>query len=174
MSTDLIEYAHLIDDKLPLREYLRIFFMHFEKYMKAKEFIIYVEQDEPNFFFYKKERLYDKTLTPMMVSESVISHVLHTGEDVYELTQTLKYQKNVITQEDFNDEVKFVYAFPLGDLGVFVIYLEEALTDPAMYYDLLKLVSSILFSHLLDEKKLKTFKKENHMYRQIINAPIVC
>lgn len=174
MSTDLIEYAHLIDDKLPLREYLRIFFMHFEKYMKAKEFIIYVEQVEPNFFFYKKERLYDKTLTPMMISESIISHVLHTGEDVYELTQTLKYQKNVITQESFNDEVKFVYAFPLGDLGVFVIYLEEALTDSAMYYDLLKLVSSILFSHLLDEKKLKTFKKENHMYRQIINAPIIC
>ncbi len=173
ISTDLIEYAHLIDDKLPLREYLRIFFMHFEKYMSAKEMMIYLDQGDPNFFFYKKERLYDKTITPLMVAETFVAHVLHTGDEIYELTKTFKWQKNIITQKDFEDDVQFVYAFPLGDLGVFAVYLDKPLSDPAMYYDLLKLVSSILFTHLLDEKKMLKFKKENHMYRQVLNAPII-
>ncbi|MFA6800478.1 MAG: EAL domain-containing protein [Acholeplasmataceae bacterium] len=173
ISTDLIEYSHLIDDQLPLREYLRIFFIHFEKYIEAKEMMVYLNDLDPNFYFYKKERLYDKSLTSMMVSETVIAHVLHTGEDIYELTKTFKWQKNIITQKDYEEDVQFVYAFPLGDLGVFSVYLSEALSDPAMYYDLLKLVSSILFVHILDEKKLVNFKKENHMYRQILNAPII-
>ena len=173
MSTDLIEYSHLIDEKLPLREYLRIFFMHFEKYIETKEMILYTEKNEPNFFYYKKERLYDKTITPMMVAETFVAHVLHTGEEIFESVKTFKWQKNIITQKDFEDDVKFVYAFPLGDIGVFAVYLSEELSDPGTHYDLLKLVSSIIFAHLLDEQKMKSFKTENHMYTQILNAPII-
>ncbi len=173
ISTDLIEYAHMIDEKLPLREYLRIFFMHFEKYVKAKEFIIYLESNDPNFFFYKKERLYDKTLVKSMVETTFISHVMHTGDELYELTKTFKWQKNVITQKEFTDDVAFVYAFPLGDIGCFSAYFSEPILDPAEYYDILKLVSSIIYAHMLDEKMMKNFKKENHMYRTIINSPII-
>jgi EAL domain-containing protein (putative c-di-GMP-specific phosphodiesterase class I)/GGDEF domain-containing protein len=173
ISTDLIEYAHLIDEKLPLREYLRIFFMHFEKYIDAKEMMIYTNKMSPNFFYYKKERLYDKTLTPLMIDDTFVSHVMHTGEEIYELTKTFKWQKNIITQKDFDEDVSFVYAFPLGDIGVFAIYFSEVINDPAIHYDLLKLVSSILFAHLLDEQKILHFKNENHMHQQILNAPII-
>lgn len=173
ISTDLIEYAHLIDEKLPLREYLRIFFMHFEKYIETKEMMIYTDQMTPNFFYYKKERLYDKVLTPLMIDDTFISHVMHTGEEIYELTKTFKWQKNVITQKDFDEDVSFVYAFPLGDMGVFAVYFKEVIHDPATHYDLLKLVSSILFAHLLDEQKMLHLKNENHMHKQILNAPII-
>ncbi len=173
MSVDLIEYAHLIDEKLSLREYFRLFFMHFDKYVKTKQILVYIDKQSPNFFYYKKERLYDKTLTPLLVDQTFVDYVMHTGEEIFELTKTLKWQKDIVTQKPFSDDINFVYAFPLGDMGVFSIYFEEALTDPAIHYDMLKLVSSIVFAHLLDEEKIKSFKKENHLQRQLLNAPIL-
>src|SRR3989339_90948 len=98
-AQDLIVFAHLIDDKLPLREYLRQFFIE--------------------------------------------------------------------------EEIKFVYAFPLGDIGVFLIHIEEEIKDPGIHYDFLKLISSILFGHLLDEKKLSKMKEENRFYQSALNAPIL-
>src|SRR5690606_23081159 len=70
-------------------------------------------------------------------------------------------------------DVKFIYAFPLGDMGVFIAHFEEEINDPGIHYDFLKLLSSILFAHLLDEKKLSKLKTENRFYQSVLNAPII-
>ncbi len=170
---DLIVFSHLIDEKLPLREYLRQFFIQVETYLKAKDYIIYIEGESPNLFHYKMERLYDKTLLNQSLEGSVVRFVLDTGEEVLEETSVLKLTKNIITQKDYEEDTKFLYAFPLGDMGVFLVHFEEAIQDPGIHYDFLKLLSSILFTHLLDEKKLSKLKTENRYYESVINAPIL-
>ncbi|MDY0075384.1 MAG: diguanylate cyclase [Acholeplasmataceae bacterium] len=170
---DLIIYAHLIDEKLALRDYLRQFFIQVETYLKAKDYIVYLEAESPNLFHYKVERLYDKTILNQLLSDTIISHVLKSGEEVFEETKALKLSKNVITQKDYEDDIKFVYAFPLGDQGVFLAHFEQEIKDPGEHYDLLKLVSAILFAHVLDEKKLTKIKEENRFYSEVINAPIL-
>ena len=172
-AQDLIVFAHLIDEKLPLREYLRQFFIQVETYLKAKDYIIYLEGESPNLFHYKQERLYDKTILSQLIDESIVDFVLKSGEEVVEETNGLKLTKNIITQKDYEEEIKFVYAFPLGDIGVFVIHFEEDIKDPGLHYDFLKLLSSILFGHMLDEKKLSKMKEENRFYQTALNAPIL-
>lgn len=172
-AIDLIEYAHLIDEKLPLREYLRIFFMQVSQYIDANLMHVYLNDGSPNFFYYKKERLYDKTLTPLLIDDTYVSHVMHTGRELFEVTKTFKWQKDIVTQKPFDESVGFIYAFPMGDLGVFSVYFKEVLTDPAKYYDMLKLVNAIVYAHMLDETRLKHLKMENHLQRQVLNAPIL-
>ncbi len=173
IGKDLIQYSHLIDEKLLLRDYLRVFFMHVDTYVNTKDIIIYLADESPNLFHYKKERLYDKTIIEGYVEQTVIEHVLNTGEEVIEDTKTVRWMKNIITQKDYEPEIKFIYAYPLGDLGVLVIYLDEVIEDPGKYYDLFSLMNAILFAHVLDEKKLSKLKKENRFYQQVLDSPIL-
>ena len=173
ISYDLIGFSHLIDEKLLLRDYLRIFFMHVDTHLKTKEYVLYLKGETPNFFHYKKERLYDKTVLSTNIEETVIEHVMKTGDELFSDPKLLKFSKNVITQKDYED-VGFLYAFPIGDLGCILIHLEQMLSDPGLYYDLFKLLSAILFAHVLDEKKISKIKKENKYYQDVINSPILC
>ncbi len=173
MSHDLIQFSHLIDEKLILREYLRVFFMHVDSYIKTKEFVIYLKGESPNLFHYKKERLYDKTIIDGFVDDTVIQRALNKGEEIVEDTKTIRWPKNIITQKDFEEDIKFIYTYPLGDVGAFAVHLEEELADPGKYYDLFKLISAILFAHVLDEKKLSKLKTENRFYEHVLNSPIL-
>ncbi|MFA7422518.1 MAG: EAL domain-containing protein [Acholeplasmataceae bacterium] len=174
MSHDILEYSHLIDEKLMIREFFRLFFIHVDQYIKPKEYVIYLDQESPNFFVYKKERLYDKTINPSDILDTLCEHVLHTGDEIYEHTKTIKWTKNIVTQKDYDEEITFIYAFPIFDLGVFIIHLDEDLKDPATYYDLFKLISAILFTRLIDEKRLGNIKVENKFYKNVLNSPIIC
>ena len=171
-AVHLIEYAHILDEKLPLREFLRLFFMEVEKKIDAKEFAVYINQPLDNFYFYKKERLYDKTYNASHLEQTFIDKVL-AGNEVFEQTSQIKWPKNIITQKDYDATIGYVYALPIGDEAVFICHLEQVLEDPAVYYDLLKLISSIIFSHLADEKRWHKLKEENKFYHQIVNAPII-
>jgi len=173
ISFDLIQFSHLIDDKLLLRDYLRVFFMHLDNYIKPFEYVIYLHNESPNLFQYKKERLYDKTIIKQLIEDTIFYEIMQKGIEVIEDIQTLKLQKNLMTQKEYFGEINFVYAFPLGDLGVFAAHFTEKIDDPGIYYDLLKLVSAILFAHVLDEKKLTKLKKDNRFYHQVLNSPIL-
>ncbi|MBE0701177.1 MAG: hypothetical protein IH571_05775, partial [Acholeplasmataceae bacterium] len=173
VASDLIIFSHLIDEKLLLRDYLRMFFMHAETNIHAKEFLVYLDKATPNLFHYKKERLYDKTITNHFFEQTVIEYVFKSGEEFFQETKTMRWQKNIITQKAYEDDVKFVYTLPLGDAGVLSVHFEEEIKDPGLHYDLIKLMGSILFTHVLDEKKTNRFKQENRYYRQALNSPIL-
>ncbi|MDR4968770.1 MAG: EAL domain-containing protein, partial [Acholeplasmataceae bacterium] len=170
---ELLQFSHLIDDKLLLRDYLRVFFMHVDAFVQVKEYVIYLKDESPNFFHYKKERLYDKTIATTFLEDTAINQTLISGDEIIEDTKTIRWPKNVITQKDFENDISFVFIYPLGDEGVLTIHLEEEIKDPGKYYDLFKLMSAILYAHILDEKKLTKLKKQNRYYSQVLNAPII-
>ena len=173
ISHELIQFSHLIDEKLLLRDYLRVFFIHVDSYIKAKEFIIYLNGESPNLFHYKKERLYDKTIITSLIEESIVDKIMKSGDEIFEEPKTIRWPKNIITQKDYEEEIKFIYAYPLGDQGVFMAYMDQEVKDPGAYYDLFKLMSAILYAHILDEKKLSKLKKENGFYSNVLNSPIL-
>ncbi|MDO9629339.1 MAG: GGDEF domain-containing protein [Acholeplasmataceae bacterium] len=173
IAHDLIQFSHMIDEKFLLRDYLRVFFMHVDTYLKVKDYVIYLEGESPNFFHYKKERLYDKTIVEAMLEDTVIKQVQKTGDEIFEETKNMRWNKNIITQNDYEEDIKFVYTYPLGDQGVLSIHFEEEIKDPGKYYDLLKLMSAILYAHVLDEKRLIKLKKENRFYAKVLDAPIL-
>jgi EAL domain-containing protein (putative c-di-GMP-specific phosphodiesterase class I)/GGDEF domain-containing protein len=169
---DFMHYAHVIAHQLLLRDYLRAFFMHIEPHINFKECMIYLEDFSPNFYHYKKERLYDKDLPKNRLEHTHLEYVLQTENEVVESTKTLKWQKNILTDQDFNDDVNFVYAFPLSSKGVFTIYFEEEVLDPGQFYDVLKLISAILDGHFKEEKRLEEGKKDRRYFQRAFNSPI--
>lgn len=173
VAHDLIIFAELIDEKLPLREYLRQFFIQADLHVKSAEMVLYLPDESPNLFQYKKERLYDKTLIKPLIEDSIIEHILTSGEEVIEETRILRFTKNVITQKDYVEDYAFVFGFPVGDQGVFLAHYKENIIDPGQYYDLLKLISSILYGHIKEEKRLSKLKKEQRFFRDVLNAPIL-
>ncbi len=173
VAHDLIIFAELIDDKLPLREYLRQFFIQADLHLQTTEMVLFLEDESPNLFHYKKERLYDKTLIKPLIEDSILEHILNTGEEVIEETRILRFTKNIITQKDYAEDFSFVYGFPVGDQGVFLAHYKENIADPGQYYDLLKLISSILFGHVKEEKRLSKLKQDQRFYRDVLNAPIL-
>jgi EAL domain-containing protein (putative c-di-GMP-specific phosphodiesterase class I)/GGDEF domain-containing protein len=173
LAEDLITYSHLIDDKLLLRDYLRLFFMHADKEIQAKEHLLYIKGESPNLYHYKKERLYDKLIPTYLVDQSLLEMVINSSQEVADIPSRLKYPKNVITQKDYEDDIMFVYAFPVGDIGVYLIHFDKPIGDPGDYYDILKIISSIIYTHLLDEKKLSKIKKDHRYYQDVLNSPIL-
>ena len=173
VAHDLIVFAELIDDKLPLREFLRQFFIQVDTHLSPTEVILYLNDETPNVYHYKKERLYDKTLIKPLVEDTIVDHILTTGEEVVEETKILRWTKNIMTQHDYIQDFSFVYGFPVGDLGVFLAHYKDPVDDPGNDYDLLKLISSILYSHVMEEKRLIKLKMEQRFYRDVLNAPIL-
>ena len=172
-AQELITYSHLIDEKLLLRDYLRLFFIHVDKEIKTKEHVIYLKDETPNFFHYKKERLYDKLIPSNHTDQTLIEAILSYDQEIYDQPHQLRYTKNIITQKDYEDDIQYVYAFPISDLGVYLVHFEEIIKDPGEHYDLLKVISTILYTHILDEKKLSKIKKENRFYKDMLNSPIL-
>jgi EAL domain-containing protein (putative c-di-GMP-specific phosphodiesterase class I)/GGDEF domain-containing protein len=172
-ASELLIYSHQIDFKMPLRDYLRQLFIKAEPTLKAKEIYLYIKDQTPNFFMYKKERLYDKFINKAQIEHTVVDHVLSTQLETVEAINTLKYQKNALTQKDYSNDVQFIFAFPLLDLGVFVAHYEEEINDPGPIYDILKLTSDVIYTRLVDEKTNHRLKKDNRYKDLILNSPII-
>lgn len=170
---EMLQFANQIDKSLLLRDYLRTLFIHADDYIKSKEYVLYVEDESPNFFHYKKERLYDKTIIKDHVLGTVVNYILESKNEVLEDSNTIKFPKNIITQNSYLEDIKFLYGFPIGLHGVLLIHIEDNVLDPGAMYDYYKIISLIIESHLEDEKKMSKIKIENRYYQNIINAPIL-
>jgi hypothetical protein len=161
----LLLFSHQIDYKLKLRDYLRLFFIEIEKHYVFKEAFVYLESEKPNFFFYKKERLYDKAVFENDLKDTMVLSIQHKGDEVFEKPNVLKYQKNLITNKPYEEDILFVYGFPIGDLGVLMIHMTSEIKDPALYYDDFKWISNLIYTHILNEKHLLALKKTTHAMR---------
>lgn len=167
---DLIAYAHQIYDK-NLRDIFRTFFIKVDEYIKVKDFIIYDYKDS-RLYNYKVERLYDKVLLPEMIENTLIKTVMKNGDDVFGLLKEFKDINNVLTNKPYGEEVGYIYAYPIYDLGVFIVHLEKEIQDPGIYYDLFKGLSNIIYALMVDDKRVRAEKKENQFLENVFASPI--
>src|SRR5690554_356351 len=101
-------------------------------------------------YHYKKERLYDKQLARSTYSNTIIESILKEGNDLFGETKSFKYDKNILTLKEFSDDVGYIYAFPLYDLGVFIVYLDKKVDARGTYYDLFKGIAAICYASMKD------------------------
>jgi EAL domain-containing protein (putative c-di-GMP-specific phosphodiesterase class I)/GGDEF domain-containing protein len=158
---------------LPLREYLRILFMHVDQVIKPKEYVLYLKGESPNFFHYKKERLYDKTVIHTFIENSYFEAILNNGQEIAEPEETFKYLKNVLTQKDFESDIKYLYGFPIENQGVLMIHYDQLPLDPGADYSFYRMIALVIQSRISQEKSLHKIKKENQFYQKILNTPMI-
>lgn len=169
---ELFSFAHQIAETKNFRDYLRNFFIKVDEYVKVKDYIIFTSKDEM-LYHYKKERLYDKQLVASTYLNTLVGEVLKDGEERFGNPKSFKYDKNVLTNQPFDESISYIYAYSLFDQGVLMIYLEEEISDPALYFDLFKGLSAILYGSLMDEEKRVKLRLSNDFLNQIINSPIM-
>ncbi len=169
---DMILFSHQINEQKILREYLRTFFSKLEDYIKPIEFIVYLKE-EKELHQYKKERLYDKKIIDSWLYETPFEHVLDTNEEIMSTITALKFKKNIITQKTYEENISYLYIFPIENIGVFGVHLEENLIEPSKYYDLLKGISHILYTHIIDERVHSKLRNENLFLTKVINSPLI-
>lgn len=173
LANQMILFAHQLDEKKPLREYLRMLFIHVSKSIQAKDLIVYLDRRSPNLFHYKKERLYDKTILKEQIADTVQAAVLENQTEVHERISQIKWKKDILTQKDFDEKTSFVYNFPMGKDGVFTASFEASIPDPETYYDALKVLGNVIYAHLLDERKNDRLRRNNRFYEAILASSVV-
>ena len=167
---NLLFYSHQIDHKLKLRDYLRILFIEIDKYFSFKEAYMFLNKTEPNFYFYKKERLYDKNLFENDIKDSIVSLINQTKDEIFDKPISLKHQLNLITQKPYEEDVQYLYGFPIGELGVFVVHLSQAIQDPAQHYDDFKFIATLLYAKITDELQVKMLKNDLLVYEKMLES----
>ena len=172
LAYDYLNHMQTLDESLPLRDYFRSFFMHIQNTLPFFECVIYAKEQSPNFFHYKKERLYDKIISADQIEHTYVEHVIGAQTEIVEEVSALKWQKNVITKENFTDNIKFIYAFPLKETGVFSMHFDEEITDPGSYYDLIKLIAAMVDGKLIIEDKMLRIKRDRAFYQRVLNSPV--
>ncbi len=169
---ELFSYAHQIAESKNYRDYLRNFFLKVEEYIKVKDFIIFTSKDEM-LYHYKKERLYDKQLVSSTYLNTLVGEILKDGEERFGNPKSFKYDKNILTQQPYDETISYIYAYPLFDLGVLMVYLDEEISDPALYFDLFKGLAAIIYSSLMDEEKRVKLRASNDFLNQVIASPVM-
>lgn len=168
---DIFIFSESINEKFTLRDYLRTFFIHIDNYIKPTDYVIYL--NDGRMYHYKKERLYDKRLIPEAINPTIIKTILDRRIEFF--SNPLDFEKNVdiITQLPYSQDTKYVYGVPLEQDGALLVYFDEEIKDPEIYYDFVKLLSGLIFSKLNRENKLKVMRKENFFLTNIIRSDLM-
>lgn len=165
----LIE-SHEIDLKIAFREYLRSIFIKINEKINFEEVILYIDKGyDSNLFNYKKERLYDKKIIKQYLENTIINETLSKKDDVFGKISELNNRLDILTQKEYTNNINYVYSFYISNDIVLVFYLNEEITDPSVYYDLLNGISSIIHSRIIDEKNMINIKKEANYFQDVIN-----
>jgi EAL domain-containing protein (putative c-di-GMP-specific phosphodiesterase class I)/GGDEF domain-containing protein len=169
---DLLTYAHQIAETKSIRDFLRTYFMKCDEKTLVKSYIVFTKQDEM-LYHYKKERLYDKQLTLTTYEQTLIGEVLSDGDERFGRPDSFKYDIDILTSKSFDEGVRYIYAYPLYDLGVFMVYLDQDINDPAVYFDLFKGISGIIYSYFMDEQKRGKLRIDNEFYEKILSSNLL-
>lgn len=169
---ELIVKSHQVSNNIKIRDILRDFFIQVETYFEALDYIVFTEKDRI-LYNYKKNRLYDKPLLKTTYEKTIINEVLKSGNDYFGSYNDFKQFENILTNSPYTNEISYIYAFPILDLGVFIVHLNERINDPGTYYDLFKGINNIIYTILVDHNKVSNLKNSNHFLRKVFDSEII-
>lgn len=155
----------------PIRDFLRPFFINLAKHLDFSKVVIYTSKDN-TLFSYFKERLYDKKVTLPEIAETIFFDIINEGNEIFSETKYLTYQKDILTQNNYEESVKFVYSFPLEDLGAISFYLNH-LIKPDQYYDIYRHVSELVFLYLSNLNNRNVELNELNLYKNFLDSKII-
>lgn len=156
------------------REYLRDLFIKIDEKIQFKDVVLYINNNnESNFYHYKKERLFDKKVTKFYLENTIIETTIKNKKAIFSKPNNLISKKDVLTQKDYKEEVKYVYSIYVNEDFVILFYFEEEIKDPGLIYELLNGIALIINIRLIDEEKVKELNKDSKYLEILINNPVI-
>ncbi|WP_026391460.1 EAL domain-containing protein [Haploplasma modicum] len=167
-------FSHNLDLNLKFREYLRLLFIEINKKFEFLDVIVYLNNSfDSNLFNYKKGRLYDKKILRHVLDDTIISETIAEGHDIFINPENLIKNKNILTNKEYDDEVKFIYSFYINQDFVVLFHLDEEITDQGVYYELLSGITNIIYLRILDLGSNTRLKNESNYLNNVFNNKIM-
>lgn len=149
---ELLIYAFSFPYQMNRRERLRLLLIKAQASIPFQEVVVYLKDEEINFYHYKKERLYDKYLVEHLLLNTWIDEVYKNGDVLIDEPANRRLI-NVVTQKSFDESVACIYGFPMSKQHVALFHFGEKVTDYGQYYDVLNGLVTIVEMLLKDELK---------------------
>lgn len=135
------------------------------------EAIIYNVDNKCDSYYFKKERLYEKTFN---IRNTVIYDVLNSNtEMLYPLKSDLKGKIDLITNQVYEyTDVSCLMAFPIIDKEIKAVCLFYAFSEKLINgfnYELLRFVCSLISDRMLNHQQIKDLRIENNMFANAFN-----
>lgn len=111
--------------------------------------------------------MYEKRLIEEAINPTIIRNVLEKGHEYFSNPLDFDKTVDIITQLPYSNDIKYVYAIPLEKEGAFLVYFDEVVNDPEIYYDFVKLISALIYSKISRENKIKGLRKENFFFQML-------
>jgi GGDEF domain-containing protein/EAL domain-containing protein (putative c-di-GMP-specific phosphodiesterase class I)/tetratricopeptide (TPR) repeat protein len=170
-ANDLLSFERTISKKALFRDYLRELLIRLSASLPVLDVIIWLDDASPNFFNYKKERLYDKTVVREWIEGTVIERVMASKAAIQSKMVTIRDRKNPVTQKPYDEDITDVYAFPLDDRGVMVVLTQEPGEESGSYHDLFRVLSNIIATRLSFESDTARLKDRIRYFDALIHSP---
>lgn len=156
-----------LDFNLSFFERLRRSLIIMNKHFEFSDVLIY---QKPNFFHFKKERLYEKNFQQSTIDSSIIGIASNNAEDIVGYVEYIDPNYDLITSQELTKTiVKQVYCY--GLLNGFSICFYQTNKRDLHYDDLVfKVLSNILSYDLKNEQHIKTYKSEFDYINNLFNS----
>src|SRR5690554_2397505 len=82
------------------------------------------------------------------------------------------FEKDILTQKEYSDDVKFIYSFPLADLGSVTIYLDYII-KPDQYYDIFKYYSEMIYLYFTYNEHNSKVNTKLETYEKLFNSRLL-
>ncbi len=153
-----------LDVHAKFREIFRVCCMKLEELFSIQEaYVLYFKRQYLG-IHYKKERAYDKKLEFGNLEDTLNFAAMNYGHEFFLNPEDSSYTKNIIFNRPY-ETIPYGLAFPFTDslknIGSVAFFSDTPFMEQPMYYECLKLISSMLNTRLLVALKQEDFEFNN-------------
>jgi len=150
--SDLFDVLNEVNLNNKFREIFRLSMIEVCKVFNVEEAYILDASISFKGMHYKKERVYDKKITPELIKGTINLAAFEGNTEFFLDLSEKEYNKNIVTLEEYPNDY-FGYAVPLRNdrdvIGSIAYLSKNPILAEAMAYEGLKMVTSLLNSRLL-------------------------
>lgn len=171
---DWLVFSANLKASLSFREYLRTLFIEITSRVNLKEVIVYLDSSEDsNLFNYKNGRLYDKRIIKERLETTIFKQMIEDKKHLFGTPNNLLYSKDILTGANYSDDIKFVYGFYVSENFLISFYLDEEISDAAIYYELLLGIKTIINLRVLTLENQAGLIGDSKYLTSLLNNPIM-
>lgn len=160
----LFNTVNSLDLNTKFREIFRVVGIELSKFIPIKEIYALSFQGEYVGIHYKKERAYDKQISFEQLENTLNFLAINYEQEIYLDPDSIEGTKNIVTNQIY-DKIPYGVSFPLYKedviIGSIAYFSDEAFLQEDMTYEVLKLVTQMLNTKLINILKLKELELNN-------------
>lgn len=156
--------------RLSFHEYVRQMCIHMEKFFDFSDILFNFNYQV---YHYKKERLYEKQISPQLLDTTLLGISANQYIDIVEHTNNLKYDYDILTNSPLSKtKVENIYTYALEDKSSICFYQQS---EKDLIYDDLtfKLLSNFISYEIRTFQQLKTLETEHKQNLDLFDSNLI-